>query len=316
MAEPIFILHGWFRSSSTAAGREVIEFLTGRAGPVARGLALAGGRADSGFLNGKLLEFLEGRKLFYVVVDRLTSRLKRAAAGACLWHQIDPHIKAGEFTESMASWSFERVRKSRAATGRRLIKVPGYAYRVFGLNSAEAPEAIGRDYNQRAALEQCIDELESDLRADDFCRREFYTTEAAFRSVLLLLNMLLLWHTAARPNQPYRRPATLGTEVFLCGAIAGTNGRPSVLNLSRAWGGFEQRSPVIPNASRFGRAIPPRLPETVSSSSSAAFPFSFLPTNPRSIRRAGITVCFLPLQLSFPSGSHPCLKVVAMIFVG
>ena len=65
-------------------------------------------------------------------------------------------------------------------------------------NRAEAPEVIWRDYNQRATLEQRIDELKSDLGADDFCRREFYATEAAFRSMLLLFNLLSLWHTAAR----------------------------------------------------------------------------------------------------------------------
>jgi hypothetical protein len=56
-----------------------------------------------------------------------------------------------------------------------------------------------------------------------------------------------------------RRPATLLTEVFLCGAIAGTNGRNSMLNLSQAWGGLEQRIPMLQNASRFRRAISPRL---------------------------------------------------------
>ena len=137
-------------------------------------------------------------------------------------------------------------------------------------NRAEAPEVIWRDYNQRATLEQRIDELKSDLGADDFCRREFYATEAAFRSVLLLFNLLSLWQTAARPNQTYRRPATLRTEVFLCGAIAATDGRTPVLNLSRAWGGLEQRIPMIQNASLFCRAIPPRLPKTTPVTSPTA----------------------------------------------
>jgi hypothetical protein len=148
-----------------------------------------------------------------------------------------------------------------------LIDVPGCTYRVFVTNRAEAPEVIWRDDNQRATLEQRIDELKSDLGADDFCRREFYATEAAFRSVLRLFNLLSLWQTAARPNQTYPRPATPRTEVFLCGAIAATDGRTPVLNLSRAWGGLEQRIPIIPNASRFCRAIPPRLPKKDSSTS-------------------------------------------------
>ena len=88
--------------------------------------------------------------------------------------------------------------------------------------------------------------------------------------MLLLFNLLSLWQTAARPNQTYRRPATLRTEVFLCGAIAATDGRTPVLNLSRAWGGLEQRIPMIQNASRFCRAIPPRLPKTTPVTSPTA----------------------------------------------
>ena len=267
LAEPMFILHGWLRSGNTTAGRGVIEFLTEALALLPEGWRLRGVRADSGFFDGKLLGFLEDRKLPYVVVARLTSTLKRAAAGACQWLKIDQHIEAGEFAAQLAGWPCERrfvvirerVREGRAAVGRKLLDVPGYTYRVFVTNRSEAPEVIWRDYNQRATLEQRIDELKSDLGADDFCRREFYATEAAFRSVLVLFNLLSLWQTASRPNQTYRRPATLRTEVFLCGAIAGTDGRTPVLNLSRAWGGLEQRIPLIQNASRFCRAIPPRL---------------------------------------------------------
>lgn len=65
-------------------------------------------------------------------------------------------------------------------------------------------------------------------------RSDLDATEAAFRSVLLLFSLLSLWQTAARPNQTYRRPATLRTEVFLCGAIASTEGRTPVIDLSQA----------------------------------------------------------------------------------
>lgn len=137
-----------------------------------------------------------------------------------------------EFSEQLLGWSRarrfvvvrERVREGRAAVGRKLLEVPGYTHRVFVTSFPAAPEVIWRDYNQRATLEQRIDKLKADLGADDFCLREFYATEAAFRAVLVLFNLLSLWQRAARPNQTYRRPATLRTEVFLCGAIAGRTG--------------------------------------------------------------------------------------------
>ena len=38
--------------------------------------------------------------------------------------------------------------------------------------------------------EQRLEELKSDLAADDFCRREFFATEAAFLGILVLFNLL------------------------------------------------------------------------------------------------------------------------------
>lgn len=97
-------------------------------------------------------------------------------------------------------------------------------------------------------------ERKSDFAADHLCRRVFYATEAAFRSVRLLCNLLSLCQTTARLNQPCRRPAPLRTEALLYGAIAGPNRRPPCSTQPRL-GGLEQRIRLIPNASRFCRAI-------------------------------------------------------------
>ena len=39
-------------------------------------------------------------------------------------------------------------------------------------------------------MENHIAELQHDLGADGFCRKQFFATEAAFRAVLLLFNLL------------------------------------------------------------------------------------------------------------------------------
>ena len=44
---------------------------------------------------------------------------------------------------------------------------------------------LWRDYNQRAIIEQRIEELKAELNADGFCMKHFFATEAAFRSVVL-----------------------------------------------------------------------------------------------------------------------------------
>jgi hypothetical protein len=64
-----------------------------------------------------------------------------------------------------------------------------------------------------------------------FCLKKFFATEAAFRSVLLLFNLLgELQRAAGLPR--YREPAAIRTQVLTCGAILGRAGRRMVVHLS------------------------------------------------------------------------------------
>ena len=75
-----------------------------------------------------------------------------------------------------------------------------------------------------APVSGSIAELKHDLGADGFCLKKFFATEAAFRAVLLLFNLLAEFQRAAGlPG--YREPATIRTQVLTCGAILGRAGR-------------------------------------------------------------------------------------------
>ena len=138
----------------------------------------------------------------------------------------------------------EEIQERKPSLGRKLFEVPGYTFRIFVTNLADPPEEIWRDYNQRACMEQRIEELKSDLAADDFCLQEFFATEAAFLSILMLFNLLGEFQRATGMTG-YRQPASLRVQVFLCGAILGRAGHRTVLHLSAAWGGLEKRNPLF-----------------------------------------------------------------------
>jgi hypothetical protein len=252
LGEAHFILHGWLRSGNTAVGRGVVEFLK-------EGLAkLEGGdwirvvRADSGFFDQELLQYLEGRKLSYIVVARLTRWLKREAARVKEWRGLDAHYAVGEFQLQLGGWDRarrfvvvrEQLRERERSLGRKLIEVPGYTFRLFVTDLPNPPEEIWRDYNQRACVEQRIEELKSDLAVDGFCLQKFFATEAAFLGILMLFNLLAEFQRASGMTG-YRQPATLRVQVFLCGAILGRAGHRTVLHLSAAWGGVEKRNPLF-----------------------------------------------------------------------
>jgi hypothetical protein len=266
LSEAHFLLHGWLRSGNCGTARGVVEFLK-------EALALWGQRqkirllrADSGFFEDLLLLFLEQRRLPYIVVARLTKWVKRAAQRVEHWTPLDENFATGEFRLKLHGWSVERrfvvlrerVREDRNSVGRKLIDVPGYTFRVFVTSCQEAPEEVWRDYNRRADMENRIAELKHDLGADGFCLKEFFATEAAFRTVLLLFNLLAEFQRAAGlPG--YREPATIRTQVLTCGAILGRASRRLVVHLSQSWGGLKARNPLLDSILNWQIPTSPKL---------------------------------------------------------
>ena len=198
LAEAPCVLHGWLRSGNTSSARGVVAFLREAFALLPRDWRLRTVRADSGFFDEELLEFLEERALAYVIVARLTRRIKQRAAALHEWTLLNEHYAVGEFRAQLLGWKRERrfvvvrerVREEKEAVGRKLLEVPGYRFRIFVTNRAEEPLALWRDYNSRATVEQRIEELKNDLAADDFCMQPFYATESAFLAVLLSFNLL------------------------------------------------------------------------------------------------------------------------------
>ena len=270
LAEAHFLLHGWLRSGNCGSARGAVEFLKEALALLPEKHTIRVVRADSGFFDQQLLGFLEQRGLSYIVVARLTRWLKREAARVTQWRALDQHYAVGEFSLQLLGWNCprrfvvirEQLRAERASLGRKLLDVPGYTFRVFVTNLALPPEEIWRDYNHRADMENRIAELKHDLAADDFCLQEFFATEAAFRSILLLFNLLGEFQRACHFTS-YRQPATLRAQIFLCGALLGRAGRRLVLHMSTSWGGLKRRIPLLENVLTYGAPTSPKLnPQT------------------------------------------------------
>lgn len=251
LSEVHFVLHAWLRSGNCSSSRGVVEFLKEALALLPKAYKIRVVRADSGFFDDKLLSFLEGLELSYIIVARMTRWIKNEAYRIREWTDLDSTYSVAEFKMKLYGWTQERrivvVRelvKDKPSMGRRLFNIPEYTFRLFVTSLPFAPEEIWRDYNQRSDMENRIAELKYDLAADDFCMKEFFATEAAFRSILLLFNLLSEFQRAAG-IQEYKQPATLRVLVFLCGAVLGKSGRKQVLHMSSAWGGLEIRNPLF-----------------------------------------------------------------------
>jgi hypothetical protein len=272
VSEPVLVLHGWLRAGNAADNRGAVEFLTEALHPVPAAWTIEGVRADSAFFDQKLLEFLEEKKLPYTIVVRRKESLQRQVHSVTGWTAVDARTAVGEFTWRMSAWSQARrfvVVRLRLPDPKevRLLAVPGYEFRVFVTNRSESPEWLWRHYDRRAAIEPRFSELKEDLAADDFCLRKFFPTEAAFLSVLFVFNLLsVLQSLEAKPGAVQRRPATLRQSLLVCGAIAGRSGHKFVLYLSSAWGGLQNRKPLL---DKIRHAVFPTSPKFKSSPATA-----------------------------------------------
>jgi hypothetical protein len=252
LAEAHFIMHGWLRSGNSGTARGVVEFLKEALALWGERVKIRVVRGDSGFFEDALLTFLEAQKLGYIVVARLTMLVKREVQRITEWRQLDGDYAVGQCRVQLMGWRVarrlvvirERIREDAASVGKKLIDVPGYTYRVFVTNLEAVEEDIWRDYNQRADMENRIAELKHDLAADRFCLQNFHATEAVFRSILLLFNLLSEFRRASGIPQ-HKEPGTLRSEIFQCGGeLQEENGAP-VLFLATGWGGLKERIPLL-----------------------------------------------------------------------
>ena len=159
----------------------------------------------------------------------------------------------------------EEMQEGKRSLGRKWFEVPGYTFRLLVTDLAEPEEEIGRGYNQRVprgGMEQRIEELKSDLAADDFCLKvppSGIASEAAFLSILRLFNLLGEFQRASGMSG-YRQPATLRVSRKAgCGAILGRAGHRTVLHLSAAWGGLEKRNSLLDNLLQYEIPTSPKL---------------------------------------------------------
>jgi hypothetical protein len=128
--------------------------------------------------------------------------------------------------------------------GRSLFELPEYPFRVFVTHWDLPPDEVWRESNQRADLENRIAELKQDLGADDSCMHQFFATEAAFRSVPLLFNLLSEFQRATgMGNRQWA--ATVPFNRFSLRSDLGKRGRRTLLFLSESWEELKSRMPFF-----------------------------------------------------------------------
>jgi Transposase DDE domain group 1 len=257
LAESKWILHGWLRAGNAATANNVRAFMD-------ECLALLDGlatlrlvRADNGFFDGKFLDFLEEKKLPYLVKARMTRWVKFAVLGVTDWTRVGKGIEVADSRIKLLGWRRERrlvvirqevATKETKALGKKLFECQGYTFQAIVTSVAiEEVDAttVYRTYNKRGEFENRIKELKSGCGLEGFCMDSFQATECVLRTLCLVHNLVQHFQDriglrpAAAPKKEGKRHMleTLRHNLFCCAAILGRSGRNKVLRLSSsdAW---------------------------------------------------------------------------------
>jgi len=207
-------------------------------------------RADSGFYDKEILEYLENREtpINYIIAAKFYHPLKIAIASQSVWWQLDNGIEISETNYQSPSWDKPRrlimirqqIDKRPKATGKqlRLFEDEGiyknYRYSCFVTNLTLPVEQIWNLYRQRADAENRIKELKLDFSADSFNVNNFYATEASLNFVMMAYNLMSLFRQVILQSKVQPTLKTMRYKIFAVGSYLVQNGNRRILKMSMA----------------------------------------------------------------------------------
>lgn len=267
VSESSMVANCWLRPGNTSSANNVQGFLLNTLHRLGnKRVALL--RADSGFCDNALLEFVERQGMHYTIACKLTHPLQRALVdagrtGHGWWSLKDdqgkdvPGIELTRFSYQAASWSKPRwvtgirqhVNKREPARGKTLSLFAQDEqwgqYRLSAIVSdMDLPaEAIWRMYRGRANCENRIKELKYDFAAGSFNMKEFGATEVALNMAMLAYNLMSLFRQALVKATVKKNGVdtpishtlqTLRYKLFARPAYVTTESRKHIFNMSLA----------------------------------------------------------------------------------
>jgi hypothetical protein len=207
--------HGELRPGDAHTASGTLDLLAACFAKIPAGVRLRIVRADKGFYDHKLIEWLEARRARFVIVARLTPPIKRKL----------PHLRYGspsrgvevaEFRYQPTRWPhpyrFVVIRRPEPEDPTEqltLFKLGKYHYQVLVTNLPLRPLNLWRFYNDRAGVELLIKQLKGDYALGSIPTRHFFANQTYFHLLLLAYNLVNWFKRLCLP--PELQTATLQT---------------------------------------------------------------------------------------------------------
>lgn len=193
-------------------------------------------RADKGFFDHKLTDWVEQQGAGYVIVARRTPPIQRRLSGL-RYRRFGWGIETAAFRYQPHGWThparfvvIRRPQPEDPSEQLRLFQLGHYHYQVLVTNLPLQPLNLWRFYNDRAAVELIIKQLKGDYALGHIPTRHYLANETYFHLLLLAYNLMNWFQRLCLP--PEFQTATLQTlrhKILLMPAqLRRTHNRPSL----------------------------------------------------------------------------------------
>jgi hypothetical protein len=188
--------HGELRPGDVHTARGTRELLTACRAKVPAGVRRVIVRADKGFFDRKLMEWIAAQRWDFVIVAPLTPAIKRRL-GQLRYRRVSRGVEAATFyhRRTRRPWPYRfvvirRPQPEEPSAQLTLFKLGRYYYQVLVSNLRLQPLQLWRFYNERAGIELLIRQLKGDYALGSIPSRHFFANEAYFHLLLLAYNLI------------------------------------------------------------------------------------------------------------------------------
>ena len=207
--------HGELRAGDAHTAMGTLDLLTACFAKIPAGVRLVIVRADKGFYDHTLIEWLEAHQARFVIVARLTAPIKRKLPHL-RYTRPSRGVEVAEFRYQPIRWPhpcrfvvIRRPQPEEPTEQLTLFKLGTYQYQVLVTNLPLQPLNLWRFYNDRAGVELLIKQLKGDYALGSIPTRHFFANETYFHLLLLAYNLVNWFKRLCLP--PDLQNATLQT---------------------------------------------------------------------------------------------------------
>ena len=198
-------------------------------------------RADSGFCSWPMIEFLEGKRVGYVIVARVTKPMRAMLPG--LRYRVFNHeeqFAVATFIYHPQGWKiphqFISIRHQLPPEGqdpdRHLLEVDRFDYHVLVSNLDLHPEFAWHFYSDRANLENRIKELKYDFSLNQIPTRSFLANEVQMELLLMEYDLFRCFQILCLPPEYQNKTLdTIRDKILMLPAKLVSSGHSHTLKL-------------------------------------------------------------------------------------